>query len=161
MSFFLHVVLVSIKAGHLLPYLQYQLYAKHKGPLFPGMTLRQISDVAGSSQELLKPSTHQKPHLHQHSNQGQFPPTCQTKSTPRSSLSRTHCANPQTCQTASTHISTDPKEQTPSDHPHKPPPSCVQTPHPNLEQRACSLQPQINSSCSSAQSSCKKVHLRR
>ncbi|XP_011606750.2 DNA repair protein REV1 isoform X1 [Takifugu rubripes] len=152
----------SVKAGHLLPYLQYQLYAKHKGPLFPGMTLRQISDVAGSSQELLKPSTHQKPHLHQHSNQEQFPPTCQTKSTHPSSLSRTHCPNPQTCQTASTHISADPKEQTPSDHPHKPPPpSSVQTPHPNLVQRACSLQPQINSSCSSAQSSCKKVHLRR
>lgn len=153
--------MVSIKAGHLLPYLQYQLYTKHKGPLFPGMTLRQISDVAGSSQELLKPSTHQKPHLHQHSNQEQLPPTCQTKSTPRSSLSRTHCANLQTCQTASTHISTDPKEQTPSDHPHKPPASTVQTPHPNLVQRACSLQPQTNSSCSSAQSSCKKVHLRR
>lgn len=161
MSFFLPVVLVSIKAGHLLPYLQYQLYAKHKGPLFPGMTLRQISDVAGSSQELLKPSTHQKPHLHQHSNQGHFPPTCQTKSTPRSSLSRTPFANPQTCQTASAHISTDPKEQTPSDHPHKPPPSSVQAPHPNLVQRAASLQPHITSTCSSAQSSCKKVHSRR
>uniref|UniRef100_A0A671XRT9 DNA repair protein REV1 n=1 Tax=Sparus aurata TaxID=8175 RepID=A0A671XRT9_SPAAU len=49
----------SIKAGHLLPYLQYQLYAKHKGPLFPGMTLRQTSEIAGPSQA----SVHYKLHL--------------------------------------------------------------------------------------------------
>uniref|UniRef100_A0A8C4HDS3 DNA repair protein REV1 n=1 Tax=Dicentrarchus labrax TaxID=13489 RepID=A0A8C4HDS3_DICLA len=55
----------SIKAGRLLPYLQYQLYAKQKGPLFPGMTLRQTSEIAGPSHGLLQPSVHQKLHLPQ------------------------------------------------------------------------------------------------
>uniref|UniRef100_A0A8C4HFH3 DNA repair protein REV1 n=1 Tax=Dicentrarchus labrax TaxID=13489 RepID=A0A8C4HFH3_DICLA len=57
----------SIKAGRLLPYLQYQLYAKQKGPLFPGMTLRQTSEIAGPSHGLLQPSVHQKLHLPQRS----------------------------------------------------------------------------------------------
>nr|XP_061799932.1 DNA repair protein REV1-like [Nerophis lumbriciformis] len=39
----------SIKAGRLLPYLHYQLYAKHKGPLFPAMKQRQTSETAGPS----------------------------------------------------------------------------------------------------------------
>lgn len=174
---FCFVALASVKAGHLLPYLQYQLYAKHKGPLFPGVTLRKTSDVSGTSQGLLQPSIHQKPHLQQHSNQEQFQSTCQNKSTPQPSLSRpcqgsihsqfiqqssaAHCTSPQTCHTASTHTSTDPKHRTPSDHPHKPSQSSLQTPHPNLGQRACQLQPQINSSCSDVQSSCKTVESRR
>ncbi|XP_077393024.1 DNA repair protein REV1 isoform X2 [Festucalex cinctus] len=39
----------SIKAGHLLPYLHYQLYAKHKGPLFTAVKPRQTSEMAGPS----------------------------------------------------------------------------------------------------------------
>ncbi|XP_061925763.1 DNA repair protein REV1 [Entelurus aequoreus] len=38
----------SIKAGCRLPYLHYQLYAKHKGSLFPGIKLHQTSENAGS-----------------------------------------------------------------------------------------------------------------
>lgn len=139
-----------------MPYLQYQLYAKHKGPLFPGVTLRKTSDVSGTSQVLLQPSTHQKPHLQQHSNQEQFRSTWQNKPTPQPSLSR-----PCTADAASTHTSADPKQRTPSDQSHKPPQSSVQTPHSNLGQRACQLQPQINSSCSGVQSSRKTVELRR
>lgn len=145
-----------MKAGHLLPYLQYQLYAKHKGPLFPGVTLRKTSELSGTSQGLLQPSIRQKPHLQRHGNQEQFRSTCQNKSTPQPSLSR-----PCTADTASTHTSADPKQRTPSDHPHKPPQSSVQTPHSNLGQRACHLQPQINSSCSGARRSCKTIELRR
>uniref|UniRef100_A0A8C9Y2U5 DNA repair protein REV1 n=1 Tax=Sander lucioperca TaxID=283035 RepID=A0A8C9Y2U5_SANLU len=55
----------SIKAGRLLPYFQYQLYTKQKGPLFPGTTLRQTSEIAGPSHGLLQPSVHQKLHLPQ------------------------------------------------------------------------------------------------
>lgn len=171
------VALASVKAGRLLPYLQYQLYAKHKGPLFPGVTLRKTSDVSGTSQGLLQPSIRQRPHLQQHGNQEQLRSTCQNKSAPQPSLSRpcqgsihsqfiqqsspAHCTNPQTCRTASTHTSTDPKHRTPSDHTQKPPQPSVETPPPNLGQRACQLQPQINSSCSRARGSCKKVELRR
>lgn len=171
------VALASVKAGHLLPYLQYQLYAKHKGPLFPAVTLRKTSDVSGTSQGLLQPSIHQKPHPQQHGSQEQFRSTCQKKSAPQPSVSRpcqgsvhsqficqsstAHCTNSQTCHTASTHTSTDSKHRTPSDHPHKPPQSSVQTPHSNLGQRAHQLQPQTSSSCSSARSSCKTVELRR
>ncbi|XP_077436895.1 DNA repair protein REV1 isoform X2 [Vanacampus margaritifer] len=39
----------SIKAGHLLPYLHYQLYAKHKGPLFTAIKQHQTSEIAGPS----------------------------------------------------------------------------------------------------------------
>ncbi|KAM4608878.1 DNA repair protein REV1 isoform 2-T2 [Polymixia lowei] len=49
----------SIKAGHLLSYLQYQLYAKQKGLSFPSVSLRQAHDTAGPSHGLLKPSIHQ------------------------------------------------------------------------------------------------------
>uniref|UniRef100_A0A3Q0T1W1 DNA repair protein REV1 n=1 Tax=Amphilophus citrinellus TaxID=61819 RepID=A0A3Q0T1W1_AMPCI len=55
----------SIKAGRLLPYLQYQLYAKHKGPLFPGMTLRQTSEIPGPSHGALQSNVHQKLNLPQ------------------------------------------------------------------------------------------------
>ncbi|XP_029937528.1 DNA repair protein REV1 isoform X2 [Myripristis murdjan] len=49
----------SIKAGHILPYLQYQLYAKQKGLSFPGVNLRQAQETAGPSHGLLQPSFHQ------------------------------------------------------------------------------------------------------
>lgn len=172
-----HVVLISVKAGRLLPYLQYQLYAKHKGPLFPGMTLWQTSDVAGTSQGPLQPGSHQKARLQRRGRREQLPSTCQNKPTPQPGLGRPcqgggnsqfiqqssadRCTNPRTCHAASAHTGTDPKHRTPSDRPHKPPQSRVQAPHPNLVQRACQPQPQINASCSSAQSSCTKADLRR
>lgn len=39
----------SIKAGQLLPYLHYQLYAKYKRPLFPATKQCQTPDIAGPS----------------------------------------------------------------------------------------------------------------
>nr|XP_057937088.1 DNA repair protein REV1 [Doryrhamphus excisus]XP_057937089.1 DNA repair protein REV1 [Doryrhamphus excisus] len=56
----------SIKAGRLLPYLHYQLYAKHKGSLFPGIKLRRTSETAGPSHRTVSnednstPTTKQK-----------------------------------------------------------------------------------------------------
>lgn len=55
----------SIKAGHLLPHLKYQLYAKQKSTLFPGITLHQTLEVAGTSQSSLQPNVRQKLHLPQ------------------------------------------------------------------------------------------------
>lgn len=173
-------VYTSIKAERLLPYPQYQLYAKQKGPLFPGMTLRQTSEIAGPSQGLLQPSVHQKLHLPQHSvlNHEQSSSSCQNNSTPQPSHSPLYqgniqpqsiqqssaalFTNPQPSRTASRHLNTDPKHRghlhtyppskpSPTKHLHKPPQSTLQTPHPNLEhQRAGQPQPQINSSCTSA-----------
>ncbi|XP_013867133.1 DNA repair protein REV1 isoform X2 [Austrofundulus limnaeus] len=55
----------SIKAGHLLPHLKYQLYAKQKNTLFSGMIWHHNSETAGSSHCPLQPSVHQKLHLPQ------------------------------------------------------------------------------------------------
>ncbi|XP_071775816.1 DNA repair protein REV1 [Centroberyx gerrardi] len=49
----------SIKAGRLLSYLHYQLYAKQKGLSFPSVNLRQAQETAGPSHGLLQPSLHQ------------------------------------------------------------------------------------------------------
>ncbi|XP_071197036.1 DNA repair protein REV1 isoform X2 [Salvelinus alpinus] len=46
----------SIKAGHLLSYLQYQLYAKQKGLSFPSVCVRQGQEAAGSSHGQTQPS---------------------------------------------------------------------------------------------------------
>uniref|UniRef100_A0A673XDJ9 DNA repair protein REV1 n=1 Tax=Salmo trutta TaxID=8032 RepID=A0A673XDJ9_SALTR len=46
----------SIKAGHLLSYLQYQLYAKQKGLSFPSVCVRQGQEAAGPSHSLPVPS---------------------------------------------------------------------------------------------------------
>uniref|UniRef100_A0AAQ5XFU3 DNA repair protein REV1 n=1 Tax=Amphiprion ocellaris TaxID=80972 RepID=A0AAQ5XFU3_AMPOC len=83
----------SIKAGRLLPYLQYMLYAKQKGLLFPGMTLRQTSEIAGPSHRPLQLNARQKLHLPQRSiqasvlNHEQSSSGCQNNSVPVSSHS--------------------------------------------------------------------------
>ncbi|XP_045062698.1 uncharacterized protein LOC121555105 isoform X2 [Coregonus clupeaformis] len=46
----------SIKAGHLLSYLQYQLYAKQKGLSFPSVCVRQGQEAAGTSSGETQPS---------------------------------------------------------------------------------------------------------
>lgn len=128
-----NVCISSVKAGRLLPYLQYQLYAKHKGPLFPGMTMWQTSEIAGPSQGLLQPSVHQKLHLPQRSaqfsvlNHEQSSSSCQKKSIPHPShsplyqdniqpqsvqqSSATRSTNPQPSHIASRHLNTDPKHR--------------------------------------------------
>lgn len=184
----------SVKAGRLLPYLQYQLYAKQKGPLFPGMALQQTSEIAGPSHGLLQPSLHHRLHLPQRSiqhsllNHEQSSSSCQNNSVPHSSHSRLHQGNiqpqpipqssaghfidTQPSRLASGHLNTDPRHGSPlhtyamsnpktPKPPHKPPQSTLQTPHANLQhQRAGQPQPQISSTCSSAQSGCKEEELK-
>ncbi|KAM4731152.1 LOW QUALITY PROTEIN: DNA repair protein REV1 [Anableps anableps] len=63
----------SIKAGRLLPYLKYQLYAKQKNTLFPAMILRHTSEMSEPSHCPLQPNTHQKPLLPQHDTEPSVP----------------------------------------------------------------------------------------
>ncbi|XP_038576785.1 DNA repair protein REV1 isoform X2 [Micropterus salmoides] len=153
----------SIKAGRLLPYLQYQLYVKHKALLFPGMTVRQTSEIAGPSHGLLQPSVHQQISLPQrsiqHSVLNHEQSSCQNNSVPNPSHSQLYQGNiqhqsaqhssvalcyPQPSHLASNHLNTDPRHRiplptyplskpSPTKHPHKPPKSTVQTPHPHLQ----------------------------
>ncbi|XP_042350432.1 DNA repair protein REV1 isoform X2 [Plectropomus leopardus] len=172
----------SIKAGRLLPYLQYQLYTKHKGPLFPGMTLRQMSEMAGPSHNLLQPNVHQKLHLPQlsvqHSvlKQEQSSSSCQNNSTPKPSHSRLNqdniqpqsiqqnsaaqFINPRPSHMASTYLNAHAQHLLSNPSPKKHLQSTLQTPHTNLQQhRASQPQPQIKSSCNSAQSGCKELKI--
>ncbi|XP_056290913.1 DNA repair protein REV1 isoform X1 [Pseudoliparis swirei] len=176
----------SIKAGHLLPHQQYQLYTKLKGPLFPGTTLRQTSEIAGPSHGLLQPSVHQKLHLPQRSLQHsvveyeESSSGCQNTSIPNASHSPLYHGNvqPQSIQHSSavrfinpppsdlpsTFLDADPRHRSllSNPSPTKPPQSTLQTPHTNLQhQRAYQPQPQNNSSCNTGQSGDKEVDLKR
>ncbi|XP_041663270.1 DNA repair protein REV1 [Cheilinus undulatus] len=170
----------SIKAGHLLPYLQYQLYAKHKGPLFPGMALRQNAEIPGPSRQL----SHQKLPLPQRSIQhsafnNEQSSSSQSNSIPDPSNSRFHQGNvqpqsiqqspsarsfnPQQSHSSAGNLSADPRHKSSlyTIHPQRPPQTSLQTPQPNLQhQRAGQPQPQINSSCNSAQSRCKEEEIK-
>ncbi|TMS06938.1 DNA repair protein REV1, partial [Larimichthys crocea] len=155
----------SVKAGRLLPYLQYQLYAKQKGPLFPGATLRQTSETAGPSHGPLQPSIHPP----QRSALNHEPPSPSFNSIPPyPSHSRPSQGNvqPQSIQQSSAarfinpqSSHTDPRHRSPL-HTYAP-----SNPHPNLlqqqqQQRAGQPQPQINSSCSRSRSGCKEAELK-
>nr|XP_019956276.1 PREDICTED: DNA repair protein REV1 [Paralichthys olivaceus] len=169
----------SVKAGHLLPYLQYQLYTKQKGPLFPGVTLRQISDIAGPSHGPLQPSVNQKLHLPQRSVQHSAPKhdhlssSYQSKASPApshsqpQSLQRSSAAfliNPQPSHSESSHLNIDPSHRgalhthsLPNPSGTKPPQSPLQTPHRCLSnQRAGQPQPQ-STTCPS---NCKEVEIK-
>lgn len=133
----------SIKAGRLLPYLQYQLYAKQKGSLFAGMNLRQTSEIVGPSHGLPQHSINQKLYLPQRSiqhsvpNTEQSPSSCQSNSIPNSSHSQ-GSFNTQFIQHNTLQCS-------------------IITPRSSLQyQRVGQPQPQINSSCQTPQSSCKE-----
>ncbi|XP_034550093.1 DNA repair protein REV1 isoform X2 [Notolabrus celidotus] len=171
----------SIKAGRLLPYLQYQLYAKQKGPLFPGMTPRQNSEIPGPSHQKLHPPQRSVQHSALNNEQSS---SCQNNSLPDPGNSRLHQGNiqpqsilqssaarsfnPKSSHLAPSHLSADPRHKSslytytaPSIHPQRPPQTSLQTPHPILQhQRAGQPQPQINSSCNSALSSCKQGELK-
>uniref|UniRef100_A0A8C3AIP8 DNA repair protein REV1 n=1 Tax=Cyclopterus lumpus TaxID=8103 RepID=A0A8C3AIP8_CYCLU len=174
----------SITAGHLLPHQQYQLYTKQKGPLFPGTTLRQTSEIAGPSHVLLQPSVHQKLHLPQRSLQHsgleheESSSGCQNTSIPNASplyqgnvqpqpiqqSSAVRFINPQPSPLPSTFLDADPRHRSllPNPSPTKPPQSTLQTPHTNLQhQRASQPQPQNNSSCNTGRSGYKEVDLKR
>lgn len=172
----------SVKAGRLLPYLPYQLYAKQKGPLFPGMAPRPTSETAGPSQGLLQPSVHQKLHLLQRSEafsvltpHPSHSPLYQDNIQPQSiqQSSATRSTNLQPSHIASRRLNADHKHRSnlhtyplskpsPTKYLHKPPQSNLQTPHPNLEhQRAGQSQPQINSSCNSAHSGSEEVEIKK
>ncbi|XP_075962249.1 DNA repair protein REV1 isoform X2 [Anarhichas minor] len=175
----------SIKAGHLLPYQQYQLYTKQKGPLFPGVTLRQTSEIAGPSHGLLLPSVHQKLHLPQRGIQHSVPNHEESSSSrlnnsiPNASHSHLYQGNiqpqsiqqsaavrfinPQPSHLPSAFLNADPRHRSllSNPSPTKPPQSTLQTPHTDLQQqRASQPQPQSNSSCNAARSGYKEVDLK-
>ncbi|XP_040913781.1 DNA repair protein REV1 [Toxotes jaculatrix] len=180
----------SVKAGRLLPYLQYQLYTKHKGPLFPGMTLRQTSEVAGPSHGPLQLSVHQKLNLPQRGVQHSVPNHEQSSSGDQNNTSHNpshnqlyqdniqpqfiqHSSaacfiNPQPSLLPSSHLNVDTRHRSPL-HTHplsnpsstKPTQSTLQTPHRNLQhQRGSQPQPQTSSSCNTRPSGCKEVELK-
>ncbi|XP_029386055.1 DNA repair protein REV1 [Echeneis naucrates] len=159
----------SVKAGCLLPYLQYQLYAKHKGPLFPGMTVRQTSEIAGPSHGPLQLSVHQKLHLPQCSvqlsvpNHEQSSSSYQNSTNPKSSHNQLYQGNvqPQYIQHNSSTCFVKPQ---PQPNPSLSKPSSTkpsETPHRNIQhQRAGQPQPQTYSSLSTGPSGCKEVELK-
>ncbi|KAL6101042.1 rev1 [Pungitius sinensis] len=175
----------SVEAGHLLPHLQYQLYTKQNGPLFPVASLRQKSDIAGSSHGPLQQSVHQRLNLPQHSvrhsvlNLKESTSSCQNNSIPNSSHSPHRQGNdqPQFVQKSSavgvikhrpSHIpsaflNADPKHRSLHSDPGplKPQQSAHQTPPTDLQQqRASQPQPQSNSFCNAARSGHKEVDLK-
>nr|XP_020504038.1 DNA repair protein REV1 [Labrus bergylta] len=164
----------SVKAGRLLPYLQYQLYSKQKGPLFPGMTPRQNSEIPGPSRQPSHQKLHLPPRGVQHAalnneqssscknNPTPDPSNIQPQSVQKSSAARS--LNPEPSPLAHSHLSVDPRDKSslytyPSAtaHPQRPSQTSLQTPHPHLHhQRAGQPQPQISSSCNSDRSGCKQ-----
>lgn len=147
----LSFVLNSVRAGQLLPYLQYQLYVKQKGPIFPGIILRQNSEAAGPSHGMLQPNVHQNLHPPQHNvpravmSQSSF--SYQNNANPNPSNSKPQSV-PHSCaprfsseptHLASSHVNKAPKHRSPlqthavcDPSPMKPPQSTIQAPHPNL-----------------------------
>ncbi|XP_028991489.1 DNA repair protein REV1 isoform X2 [Betta splendens] len=172
----------SVKAGRLLPYIQYQLYAKQKGPLFPGIILRQTSDIAGTSHGTLQTNAHHKPHLPQHNVEQAFPKQKQSSSSYENTLkpnpsnsqpqSTQHSCAPhfsnQPGHSASSHLSIAPRHISPSQtravcnpSPTKSPQSTVQTPHRRLQhQKTGQQQPQTYSLCSTHHSGCREAELK-
>ncbi|KAM9344124.1 DNA repair protein REV1 [Pholidichthys leucotaenia] len=122
----------SIKAGRLLPYLQYQLYTKQKGPLFPGTTLCQTSEMPGPSHGSLQLNVNQKlnlPHCSIQPKHEEFLSSSHNSSV--STLVPSHSrpqsiqhssaasfVKPQSSHLPSSHLITDPSHRTPGDtHP--------------------------------------------
>lgn len=87
----------SIKAGCLLPYLQYQLYAKQKGALFPIVTRQPSSEIAGPSRVHPQPVVCHQLYPPQHSalNGELSPSSCQGDTAPRRARSPLHQGNAQ------------------------------------------------------------------
>ncbi|XP_041856997.1 DNA repair protein REV1 isoform X1 [Melanotaenia boesemani] len=139
-------IIDSIKAGRLLPYLQYQLYTKQKSTLFAGMTLRQTSEIAGPSHSLLQPDVHQKLPLPQrntelsvpHNGQFSIPTPSRRSAHPQSTqhCTEAHSVKPKPALSASSQLFSDSRHRSPSHthplsnpchtkHPHK----SLQSPH--------------------------------
>ncbi|KAM3862318.1 uncharacterized protein ACN63O_014078 [Diretmus argenteus] len=169
----------SIKAGCLLPYLQYQLYAKQKGLSFPIVNLRQAQEAAGSSYGLLQPSLHQTFQPPQDNIQRSVLShepslsSCHDDSIPSPSHNQLH-PGPQPSHVASIrpgpqhrHLSTEPKHNSPLSnpspitHPHNPSQSSLTPPHPSLQHRKRGqLQPQISLSSNPVQSGHRELDLK-
>lgn len=177
----------SVKAGCLLPYLQYQLYGKQKGALFPIMTRQPTSEIAGPSRAHPQPVVcHQlyppqrsslNGELSSSSCQGDAAPRCTSsplyqgnaQPQPAQRSSAAHFTDPTPSPAASRHLKADLKRRdhshvfTPSGSSlakqlHRPPGSALQTPQLNSEpQQAGQQQPQIISARNSAQRGCKEI----
>ncbi|XP_049584982.1 DNA repair protein REV1 isoform X2 [Syngnathus scovelli] len=151
----------SIKAGHRLPYLHYQLYAKHKGPLFPALKQHQTSDSAGPSHshhsvpKQDSPNSISPSHKHQDFHQKSLSPN------PRLITSAFSHTDPE-----HSHFSVEPRHRSSSDSHHplfkssplKRPPSGVFSPHTLQPQSADQHEPQAF--CSTHQRSHKEVEIR-
>lgn len=178
---------LSVKAGCLLPYLQYQLYAKQKGALFPIMTRQPTSELAGPSRAHPQPFACHQLYPPQHSalNGELSPSSCQGDTAPRRARSplyqgnaqpqpvqqsvTAHFADPTPTPTASRHLKAELKRRDVSHvfdasgsslakQLHKPPESAFQTAQLSCESlQAAPQQPQIVSSRHSAQRSCKEM----
>ncbi|XP_028292398.1 DNA repair protein REV1 isoform X2 [Gouania willdenowi] len=103
----------SVQAGRLLPYLQYQLYSKQKGLLYPGMTLRQNSEIAGPSHGCL-PKLHLPQRDVQPLHREPSSSSCQNKSVPFSTQPQSNqhssaepSVKPQPNHSASSHLIID------------------------------------------------------
>lgn len=177
----------SVKAGCLLPYLQYQLYAKQKGTLFPIMTRQPKSETAGPSRAHPQPVVCHQLYPPQHSalNGELSSSSCQGDTAPRRTRSpfyqgnaqpqplqqnpAAHFADPAPSHSASRHPKADLKHRdhsqvfTPSGSSlakqlHKPPESARQTPQLSCEpQQAGQQQPQNISHRNSTQLGCKEM----
>lgn len=174
-----------------MPYLQYQLYAKQKGALFPMMTRQPTSEIAGPSRAHPKPvACHQLyPPQHFALNGELSSSSCQGDTAPRRARSPLHQGNaqPQPVQQSSAAHFTDPMPTPTSSRLlkaelkrrdlslvfaasgsslakqlHKPPESALQTAQLNSEPlQAAQQQPQIVTSRHSAQRGCKEMKLKK
>ncbi|KAM9804879.1 DNA repair protein REV1 [Neosynchiropus ocellatus] len=121
----------SVKAGRLLPWLEYQLYAKHKGPLFRGVKLQEQSS-----------SSHQK------------------SSVPKQGGPHNHVADQQlgSERRQSAHLQArSPSHSDPVKATQKPQLSALTTPHSSLQQqRKDQPEPRSSVSCISPHGSCRE-----
>ncbi|XP_053732507.1 DNA repair protein REV1 [Synchiropus splendidus] len=121
----------SVKAGRLLPWLEYQLYAKHKGPLFRGVKVQEQSS-----------SSHQN------------------SSVPKQGSPHNHVADQQVAseRRQSAHLQTQlPSHSEPVKPTHKPQLSALTTPHSSLQQQKKDQpEPRSSVSCISPQGSCSE-----
>ncbi|XP_029566580.1 DNA repair protein REV1 [Salmo trutta] len=109
----------SIKAGHLLSYLQYQLYAKQKGLSFPSVSVHQGQEPAGPLHGHLLPShSLPLPSLNNHNPAPSLGQPLSRHHTPTSSHSHLHTDNlhhqPNHYNPLASHLSPQPSHSLPS-----------------------------------------------
>ncbi|XP_034041688.1 DNA repair protein REV1 [Thalassophryne amazonica] len=140
----------SIKAGHLLPYLQYQLYVKQRGLTFTSANVLQASAIAGPS--------HGQSHQGVQQNHQPLKDSIQDSGLIQSSSTSRPCTYPRP-------LYTNPKHWSPLHaHPNTKSSSTMQpliTPRASLQPESVSSpQPQLTLSCNSLERSRKDLELK-